>query len=56
MEKNMQPNDSLNDTQLRTIAYRQVFQDKTGFLAGLSSLDLLFCEGRNAGNLLFNKS
>jgi hypothetical protein len=26
-------------------AYTQVFQEKTGFIAGLSILDLLFCEG-----------
>lgn len=41
---------------IQSLAYRQVFQDKIGFLAGLSSLDLLFCEGGNARNLLFNKS
>ena len=28
--------------------YTQVFQEKTGFIAGLSILDLLFCEGPGA--------
>lgn len=32
--------------------YPQVFEDRNGFLPGLSILDLLFCEGKNAGNLL----
>lgn len=29
-------------------AYTQVFQERTGFLADLSILDLLFCEGKHA--------
>ncbi len=33
-------------------AYRQVFEERTGFLPGLSILDLLFCEGKNARGLL----
>jgi hypothetical protein len=28
--------------------YRQVFEERTGFLPGLSILDLLFCEGKEA--------
>jgi hypothetical protein len=32
--------------------YRQVFEERTGFLPGLSILDLLFCEGKNARQLL----
>lgn len=32
--------------------YRQVFEDRTGFLPGLSILDLLFCEGKRAVDLL----
>ena len=32
--------------------YRQVFMDRTGFLPHLSILDLLFCEGKNARNIL----
>ena len=31
-----------------TPRYRQVFEERTGFLPGLSILDLLFCEGKNA--------
>lgn len=39
--------------QLGTVRpYRQVFQEKTGFIAGLSILDLLFCEGPLAANFL----
>jgi hypothetical protein len=32
--------------------YAQVFEEKWGFQANLSILDLLFCEGPNAGNVL----
>lgn len=32
--------------------YSQVFEDRLGFQANLSILDLLFCEGPNAANLL----
>jgi hypothetical protein len=28
--------------------YHQVFEERTGFLPGLSILDLVFCEGKNA--------
>ena len=28
--------------------YRQVFEERTGFIPGLSILDLLFCEGKEA--------
>lgn len=28
--------------------YRQVFEERTGFLPGVSILDLVFCEGKNA--------
>ena len=28
--------------------YHQVFEERTGFLPGLSILDLIFCEGKNA--------
>src|SRR5262249_50170946 len=28
--------------------YRQVFEERTGFIPGLSILDLIFCEGKNA--------
>jgi hypothetical protein len=33
-------------------SYRQVFQDRTGFIPGLSILDLIFCEGRKAVTFL----
>jgi hypothetical protein len=34
------------------IRYKQVFEDKVGFQPNISILDLLFCEGPNAANLL----
>lgn len=34
------------------IKYRQVFEERIGFLPNLSILDLLFCEGKNARTLL----
>ena len=34
------------------VEYRQVFQERTGFLPHLSVLDLLFCTGPRAGELL----
>ena len=30
------------------VRYRQVFEERTGFISNLSVLDLLFCEGKNA--------
>ncbi len=38
------------------IVYPQVFEEKNGFLPNLSILDLLFCEGNNATNLLLGSS
>jgi WbqC-like protein len=35
-----------------SLKYRQVFEERTGFLPGLSILDLLFCEGKRAKSLL----
>ena len=35
--------------------YRQVFMDRTGFLPHLSILDLLFCEGKNAMQILLQQ-
>jgi hypothetical protein len=32
--------------------YTQVFQERTGFIPGLSILDLLFCEGKRALEIL----
>lgn len=34
------------------IRYRQVFEERTGFIPNLSILDLLFCEGKNARGYL----
>ena len=34
------------------VIYRQVFQDRLGFIPNLSIIDLLFCEGKNAYQLL----
>ena len=34
--------------------YTQVFQERTGFIPGLSILDLLFCEGKRALEILKN--
>lgn len=37
---------------VKEIKYQQVFQEKYGFLSNLSIIDLLFCEGNHALNLL----
>ncbi len=34
------------------VKYRQVFEERTGFMPHLSVLDLLFCEGKNALRIL----
>jgi hypothetical protein len=34
------------------LKYRQVFEERTGFIPNLSILDLLFCEGKRAAELL----
>jgi hypothetical protein len=34
------------------VVYRQVFEERIGFIPGLSILDLLFCEGKNARSML----
>lgn len=34
------------------VRYRQVFEERTGFIANLSILDLIFCEGKNAAGYL----
>jgi len=36
----------------RIVRYRQVFEERTGFIPNLSILDLLFCEGKNAKECL----
>jgi hypothetical protein len=35
------------------LKYHQVFEDRIGFIPNLSILDLLFCEGKRAAELLF---
>jgi WbqC-like protein family len=45
-----------NYLDFRPIRYRQVFEERTGFLPNLSILDLLFCEGKNALKLLESAS
>jgi WbqC-like protein family. len=34
------------------VRYRQVFEERTGYIPHLSVLDLLFCEGKNARRIL----
>jgi hypothetical protein len=34
------------------VRYHQVFEERIGFIPNLSILDLLFCEGKNAGRIL----
>ena len=41
-----------NYQDFRAIRYGQVFEERTGFLPNLSILDVLFCEGKNALNVL----
>jgi hypothetical protein len=41
-----------NYSDLGQIIYRQVFEERNGFFPNLSILDLLFCEGKNAKDLL----
>jgi hypothetical protein len=38
------------------IRYRQVFEDRLGFIPGLSILDLLFCEGKRSREILFDSN
>jgi hypothetical protein len=45
-----------NYADFNAIKYRQVFEERTGFLPNLSVLDLLFCEGKNAKDLLLTDS
>jgi WbqC-like protein family len=41
-----------NYDRVNPLQYRQVFEERTGFLPNLSALDLLFNEGPRAGILL----
>ncbi len=45
-------NPKLIRNEMGKIKYRQVFQERTGFIPNLSVLDLLFCTGPRAGELL----
>ena len=44
--------DRLSGKQDGVIRYRQVFEDRVGFIPGLSILDLLFCVGPAANEKL----
>jgi hypothetical protein len=43
---------SSNIPALIEVKYQQVFQEKYGFISNLSIIDILFCEGRHAGQML----
>ncbi len=45
-----------NYSRWNPVKYRQVFEERTGFLPNLSVLDLLFNVGKQAGELLRNSS
>ena len=42
----------LREQSRSAIFYKQVFEDRTGFIPGLSILDLIFCEGTHAPEVL----
>jgi hypothetical protein len=46
---------SINQEFPEPVRYRQVFEERTGFIPNLSVLDLLFCEGKNAARILSDK-
>lgn len=39
---------ALGEQDTAPLRYRQVFEERTGFIPGLSVLDILFCEGKEA--------
>jgi WbqC-like protein family len=43
------------DLGIKKIQYQQVFQERFGFIANLSIIDLLFCEGYRAKELLIGQ-
>lgn len=49
------PKNLLENKKEVSPSYHQVFEDRTGFIPGLSVLDLLFCEGKNARELIRNQ-
>lgn len=46
---------SIHSIKEDQVKYTQVFEDRLGFIPNLSILDLLFCEGKNAGKRLKGK-
>ena len=46
---------SIKNNFPKPVRYRQVFEERTGFIPHLSVLDLLFCEGKNARRILTGK-
>jgi len=42
------PKNRIATDEVSPIRYRQVFEERVGFIPGLSILDLLFCEGKEA--------
>jgi hypothetical protein len=52
MRDAIHPKKACPDAQFRATRYPQVFEDRHGFLPNLSILDLLFCCGPEAGNVL----
>jgi hypothetical protein len=48
------PRNFFRDLQISSVKYRQVFEERIGFQPNLSILDLIFCEGANARNVLEN--
>ena len=50
------PQKMANLSWFTPLPYPQVFAERHGFLPGLSALDLLFCQGKNAGNILLQSS
>lgn len=50
--ESIHPKKNAPDDGFRQIHYPQVFEDRHGFLENLSVLDLIFCAGPAAGNVL----
>ncbi len=46
---------TINQVFPEPVRYTQVFEDRLGFVPNCSVLDLIFCEGKNAGQLLLKK-
>ena len=50
------PKSKTSDSEFTITKYHQVFEEKHGFIANLSVLDLLFNEGANSGGVLNKES